>query len=101
VFSDPVPSPWDDLPEGVELLMTCSRRGYADDLMDVALSRAAAAQAYADHVAVLALAEGSVTYADVGRVAGLSRQGARKRYGPSVDALHAEQPSPAPGCWPV
>lgn len=90
LYVEPVASPWDDLPEGLALLMAAQREGSAADLLTRAHEGLRMAQAYADHASSLCLSLGTASYADVARAAGISRQGARKRYGATVEALGAE-----------
>ncbi len=89
-YEDPVPAPWDDLPEGMALFMAAHRESTAAEFVELAHVRATRAVAYADHATALALALGSVTYAEVARLTEMTRQGARKRYQPTVDVLRAE-----------
>lgn len=106
-YEDPVPSLVEDLPDGVALLMACSRPSTAAEVVERAHEVARWAAAYADHASALSLALGAQSFADVARAAGMTRQGARKRYGLAVDGLQsemereAERTRPVSLTWPV
>jgi hypothetical protein len=89
LFHEPIQAPNDDLPQGVALAVACSRKDTAPELVTDAFSLLDAAQAYADHVASMSVGLGSLSYGDLGKLAGMSRQGAAKRYGETVAAVRA------------